>query len=227
MQILEACLNLSQMTSGPMTPPPKRAKVFGIGLNKTGTTTLHECGKILGYRCTSCSRSLLEDIVLRGDLRATKELADQYDLFEDWPWPLIYKELDELYPGSKFILTVRKTKETWLNSLRSHALRTLPRLHCRKLAYGHDYPQGHESEHVDYYERHNQDARDYFRNRPNDFLEVCWENGDGFAELCAFLGCAIPDAPFPHANSAGSNRLMPSRLIKNYTRIAFKKIMTT
>jgi hypothetical protein len=62
MQILEACLNLSQTTSGSITPPPKRAKVFGIGLNKTGTTTLHECGKILGYRCTSCSRSLLDDI---------------------------------------------------------------------------------------------------------------------------------------------------------------------
>lgn len=201
-----------------------RAKVFGIGLNKTGTTTLQECGKILGYKCTSCDRSLLDDVVTRGDLSAVQRVVDQHELFEDWPWPLIYKQLDQLYPGSKFILTVRQTNETWLRSLSSHALRTSPRLHCRKLAYGYNYPQGHQQEHLDFYERHNQEVRNHFKDRPNDFIELCWENGDGFPELCAFLGCDVPEAPFPHANSARSNGVKPVKLIRNYGGIALSRI---
>jgi len=67
-------------------------KIFGIGLNKTGTTTLGQCGKILGYRCTSCSRGLLEDVVLRKDFTRVKDAVSEYDLFEDWPWPVVVKE---------------------------------------------------------------------------------------------------------------------------------------
>ncbi|MEB3265588.1 MAG: sulfotransferase [Cyanobacteriota bacterium] len=207
-----------------MSPQPARAKVFGIGLNKTGTTTLQECGKILGYRCSSCDRSLLDDVATRGDLSRVQRVVDQHDFFEDWPWPLIYRQLDHLYPGSKFILTVRQSTDTWLRSLRSHALRTSPRRHCRKLAYGYNYPQGHEQEHLDFYERHNQEVRTYFQNRPNDFIELCWENGDGFKELCTFLGCDIPQVPFPHANSARSNAVQPVKLIRNYGGIAMSRI---
>ena len=54
-------------------------------------------GKILGLQCTSCNKRLLEDVVLRGDFERVKELVQKFDLFENWPWPLIYKELDELF----------------------------------------------------------------------------------------------------------------------------------
>ncbi|MHC4376201.1 MAG: hypothetical protein ACYS26_06360 [Planctomycetota bacterium] len=40
---------------------PRSPKIFGIGLNKTGTTTLGQCGRILGLRCTSFDRDLLDD----------------------------------------------------------------------------------------------------------------------------------------------------------------------
>lgn len=29
---------------------------------------------------------------------------------------------------------------------------------------------------------------------------MCWERGDGFAELCALLGVPEPGRPLPHAN---------------------------
>ena len=122
-------------------------KIFGIGLNKTGTTTLSQCGRILGYRCTSCSRSLLEDWVLRNDLSRIRAVVNQFDLFEDWPWPLIYQELDLMFPGSKFILTTRRNESLWLASLKKHSMRTHPTQHCRQLAYGYSFPHRHEKEH--------------------------------------------------------------------------------
>lgn len=207
-----------------MAAQPPRAKIFGIGLNKTGTTTLHECGRILGYRCTSCSRSLLDDVITRRDFTEVKRVVAEYDLFEDWPWPLIYRDLDQLFPGSKFVLTVRKSEDSWLKSLRSHSLRTSPVRTCRKLAYGFDYPHGHEQEHIDFYNRHNSEVRQYFSNRPDDFIELCWEQGDGFAELCRFLDVEQPDAPLPHANRASDQPVQPMRVLKNYGRIALSRI---
>lgn len=192
-----------------------QAKIFGIGLNKTGTTTLGECGKILGFKCTSVDRDLLKDVVLDNNFQRIKNTVKQFDLFEDWPWPLIYKELDEMFPGSKFILTTRKSEEAWLKSLKSHSMRTHPTGHCRKLAYGYNYPHKHESEHIKFYRNHNKNVREYFKNRPSDFLELCWENGDGFEKLCNFLDRKTPDLPVPHANKGSSNRVSKKVLFTN------------
>ena len=190
-------------------------KVFGIGLNKTGTTTLGQCGKILGLRCTSCDKRLLEDFVARDDFSRIIQKVSQYDLFEDWPWPLIYKQLDEMFPGSKFILTVRSSEEKWLESLKKHSMTTHPTKHCRKLAYGFNFPLKHEKEHIEFYRRHNDSVRSYFDSRSNDFLELCWENGDGFEKLCNFLGYAVPNVSLPHANKGADNLAKKSRLLMN------------
>lgn len=189
-------------------------KVFGVGLNKTGTTSLNACGARLGYRCKSCDRGLLRD-VRRGDLTRAFAVAERFDLFEDWPWPLIFRELDERFPGSRFILTVRRDARTWLRSLKKHSLGTHPTRHCRKLAYGHHYPFGREREHLDFYERHNDAVRRHFADRPEDLLEVCWERGDGWAELCGFLGHEPPDAPFPHRNRGVDRRTSRPRRALN------------
>jgi hypothetical protein len=193
----------------------EKKKIFGIGLNKTGTTTLAQCGRILGFSCASADRDLLEDVVLRRDFSRVRKKIEQYDLFEDWPWPLIYKELDELFPGSKFILTVRKSAEKWLQSLENHSMKTHPFKHCRKLAYGYNYPHKHEKEHLGFYVRHNEEVREYFRGRHEDFLELCWENGQGFAELCDFLDCEVPEMKFPHANKGSDTRASLARLSVN------------
>ena len=118
-------------------------KIFGTGLNKTGTTTLGQCWKIPGYRTTSGNKGLLKDVMLRNHFTHVYETASQFDLFEDWPWPLIYKELDLMFPGSKFILTTRNNEDVWLNSLKKHSMKTNPRKHCRKLAYGYNFPHKH------------------------------------------------------------------------------------
>lgn len=125
--------------------------------------------------------------MLENDFARINEVVGEYDLFEDWPWPLIYKELDQMFPGSKFILTVRKDEEAWLSSIKTHSMRRHPTRHCRKLAYGYSYPNGYEKEHIEFYKRHNDNARSFCERRENDFLEVCWEKNNGWNELCAFL----------------------------------------
>lgn len=198
-----------------MNTVDNQSKIFGIGLNKTGTTTLGQCGKILGFRCTSCDKGLLEDFVIRNDFTRIKQKVSQFDLFEDWPWPLIYKDLDRMFPGSKFILTVRHSEEKWLESLKNHSMKTPPSNHCRKLAYGFNFPHKNEKDHIEFYRRHNDNVRSYFKNRSNDFIELCWENGDGFEELCSFLNCNVPDVPFPHANKGANNLVSKKRLLTN------------
>ncbi len=87
-------------------------KVFGIGLNKTGTKTLGACLVHFGYNHKSVDAPAFE-LYKKGDLNGLFEIIDKYDSFEDWPWPLIYKEIDEKFRDSKFILTTRKTPEIW------------------------------------------------------------------------------------------------------------------
>ena len=190
-------------------------KVFGIGLNKTGTTTLGTCGKILGYRCLSVSSKLLKEIVDQESYTGVTRAVEEYDFFEDWPWPLIYQYLDKHYPGAKFILTTRKDETTWLNSLINHSMRTNPFRHCRKHAYGYYYPHYKKQEHIAIYLKHNDNVQNYFQKRPAQFLELCWENGDGWEELCGFLGKPVPNQPFPHENSHQKRKTQVTREIIN------------
>lgn len=195
--------------------PGAGRKIFGVGLNKTGTSTLGTACRILGLRVVGFSRQLLLDVRLRNDFSRVFEVTRQNDVFEDWPWPLIYKELDREFPSSGFILLTRKNPQAWLNSLKRHSMTTHPFRHSRKMAYGHNYPHGREREHIEIYERHNQEVRDYFKHRPGDLVELCWEKGDGWDELCAFLGMEVPPDPFPHSAKGGSGKKRPARRVVN------------
>jgi hypothetical protein len=50
------------------------------------------------------------------------------------------------------------------------------------------------------YETHERSVREYFRERPADLLVLDICAGEGWERLCPFLGCEIPDTPFPRAN---------------------------
>jgi type II secretion system protein G len=199
-----------------------RRKVFGLGLNKTGTTTLGKCLRQLGYRHVSCRRDLLH-LLRAGDLEPIFKVIDEYDCFEDWPFPLMYRELFERY-GDKacYILTTRSSPQRWVESLKSHALRSPSDQQCRSLVYGFEYPHGHEDEHLAFYERHNADVRAFFREREAEtlFLELCWERGDGWEALCTFLGHAVPSVPFPHSNRGADQETEAQVLVENHVNVA-------
>lgn len=184
-----------------------KKKVFCIGFHKTGTTSLEKALELLGYRVTGPNGTRDPDIASKVYDMAD-ELVQQYDAFQDNPWPVIYREMDEKYPGSKFILTMR-SPESWISSqVRDFGLRETP---MRQWIYGAGCPEGNEAIYVARYERHNREVLEYFRDRPDDLLVMDLPKGDGWRKLCGFLDEPIPDEPFPHANKASV-----SRRIKNW-----------
>jgi hypothetical protein len=197
----------------------KKQKVFGIGLNKTGTTTLGQCLVHLGYRHLSCRKDLLQKY-RQGDIQAIKTELDNYDSFEDWPYPLMYRELFEFYPDARFILTTRLDAAAWLRSLMAHSLRSSPKEQCRSLAYGYEYPHGFEAEHLAIYDRHNAAVGTFFQHAggENRLLKVCWERGDRWEQLCGFLGEPVPSTPFPRANAGAEQMATAGRVMDNRVR---------
>lgn len=191
-------------------------KVFGIGLNKTGTTTLASCFQMLGFKHASCNLELTR-CAARNELAPVFRHADKHESFEDWPWPLVYRAMDERYEGAKFILTRRVNPEKWFDSLYRHALRTGPTKY-RQVAYGHSMPVGYKSSHIETYTRHNQEVREYFRNRPNKMVEICWEEGDGWDKLCSFLGLEAPEGEIPHRNKGKSRIWSMLSYLKGYVK---------
>ena len=62
--------------------------------------------KKLGYKVTGSFGTKDPDIDSKVHDMAYA-MVDRFDAFEDNPWPVLYKELDARFPGSKFILTRR------------------------------------------------------------------------------------------------------------------------
>lgn len=186
--------------------PAGPLKVFGIGLPKTGTKTLGACFEELGFKHRSFDMELAAQ-ARQGRLENLLAEAERFESFEDWPWFLVYEELDRRFPGSKFVLTVRKDVDAYLASLRKHHERQgIAKDGFAKPRWWDDV-FGFPPNRWDYdksaanYERHQRDVLEYFGNRPDDLTVVCWENGDGW-EKFRFLGRPLPQKPVPHENRA-------------------------
>ncbi|WP_157014533.1 sulfotransferase family protein [Mesorhizobium xinjiangense] len=189
------------------------SKIIGIGWAKTGTTTLGHCFTILGYDHQSQDLSLVEGI-RKGDLSAIMARAEQKESFEDWPWIILYRELDRAFPGSRFVLTVRDADKwigSYTNMLANKGIASDETNRIRETLYGLPFPDVTKAQLVERYQRHNDDVKRYFRDRPDDLLVVDWEDGCGWKELCDFLGREIPRQPFPHANRGRYSAQSPMR----------------
>lgn len=176
-------------------------KVFCIGLNKTGTRSLHEALGRLGLR------SLHWGGLERGpQVRAAVERAeregrpllsdiDDVDAYSDiLALSTNFDLLDHQYPGSRFILTVRDL-EAWLDSRRRHVEANIARKERGEYAGGFltvDI-EGWTTE----MEEHVAGVRTYFADRPQDLLEMNIPEGDAWDRLCPFLDLPVPDDPFP------------------------------
>ena len=202
-------------------------KVFCIGFHKTGTTSMEQALRILGYRVTGPDHVHDPDIA-RTLHQVTAELSHRFDAFQDNPWPLVYKEMDALHPGSRFILTVRDAQK-WYDSNRNHFRgKTTP---MRALIYGPaaGRPNGNEEIYKARMRRHDQEVREYFRDRPDDLLVIDLTRDGRWEPICDFLGHPVPDLPFPHSNkvpygfvprAAGALRRHWGRLVRRIAKTA-------
>lgn len=177
----------------------RRTKVVCLGLGKTGTTTFSKAMIELGYRHCGHAARLPRTF---GINVGTKLALKYYDSFDDFPWPFMYERIRSKYPDTKFVLTRRRSSSDWLKSLNKAYCRKGPTLDKFKF-YGYFSPYQNPKHHVQLYEGHLSAVRNYFKGNPN-LLEVCWEEGDGWEELCGFLGVSVPKIQFPIENRASN-----------------------
>lgn len=183
-------------------------KVFGIGLSKTGTTSLAIALKLLGLKVEDFPHDARTHEQLEaGDYNL--DVLKEMDAITDTPAAVCYQQLDHQFPNSKFVLTERQDREEWLKSAKNHWSFTE--------RWVRHYPEQerfvyfinvamfglnkfNRNRFIEVYDRHAREARHYFRQRPNDLLildatrDNCWEL------LGDFLGIRAPDAPYPNAN---------------------------
>lgn len=189
-------------------------KIFGIGLSKTGTTSLASALELLGYQ-TKDYPGLAH--YAPGDLSSIDPaLLEDYDALTDTPIPSFYRELDARYPDAKFILTVRDT-EGWLKSCKKQFTQKLAdkqnEAHNRLFMDLYDTTVFDEAKFRAGYEHFVKGVQDHFRDRPGKLLVLNVTGGDGWEALCAFLGKPVPDMPFPKANVTQIRWMSPENLV--------------
>ena len=194
-----------------LDPTKDRIKIFGIGLSRTGTKSLSSALMTLGVRVVHYPDDIdtLNDLY-RGNFDFT--ILKSCDGMTDITTVPYYPQLDRLFPGSKFILTLRD-KDEWLASMETHlnngkVLTEAPfrnreeEVHIRTSRFIKAAVYGCYSFNRDrlsyVYDMHHQQVRSYFRDRPNDLLELNICAGEGWEKLCTFLRKPIEAIPFPH-----------------------------
>lgn len=173
-------------------------KIFGIGFHKTGTTSLAVAFKALGLTVTGPNNVDDRDIA-DTYVDIAREKSKQFDTFQDNPWPLVYREMDEMWPEAKFILTTRDP-DRWVKSQVDHfGAKSTP---MRELIYGkgRGMPYGNEDHYKATMLAHNDAVRAHFADRPGKLLEMDITKGHGWDVMCPFLGIDVPEVDFPHRN---------------------------
>ena len=188
-------------------PTNLKPKIFVLGLSKTGTTSVGDALALLGYKRIGWkdirSRGLVHTYI-HGDLSALLEQTHYFDAFEDLPWPFVYREMAELFPDAKFILTLRRDEETWVSSMRRH----MERGHWKpaEAFYGAQMVEGNEGIVLNAYRNHTKGVREYFEGTPEKYVELVVDDGDRNWELlCRVAKCpdgVVPTVAFPRSNTA-------------------------
>ncbi len=207
-------------------------RVIGIGLNKTGTTSLGKAVEILGFKKHHSWDT--ENVIdySNGKIDELLKFTKDYNNLEDMPWFLIYKELNEYYDDAMFVLTTRKSAEIWYKSQCKHYDKNMKlegydeeTAVTNQIVYGYENPYLHREEFIAKYHQHNEEVREYFNGKDN-FVELCWEDGDGWKELCAFLQIPSPEyliknKSFIHANKSLRLKDKILKKIKYFVKLLF------
>ena len=181
-------------------------RIFGIGLHKTATTSLHKALTILGYDSAHWTNAHWAKAIWRemSEHGYSRTLEAHYAL-SDLPIPLFFRELDQAYPGSKFILTMRQ-EDRWLKSVRNHfdPAHNIHRARWDTDPFSnkvHSLLYGRKKFDAEVmlvrYRRHYMEVKVHFMDRPADLLEMNMDAGAGWTELCHFLGQPVPSLPYP------------------------------
>lgn len=174
-------------------------KLFIIGLPRTGTTSI--------------SVALLEHDFMVAHTAFTKRAFELADVVSDAPCFSDYKELDELFPGSKFVYLDRDL-DKWIPSAQMLLKKMEARLHpvtgvfspVLKRSFDEVFAlttteDPHTTEHLEScYLKHQNEVFDYFKGR-DDFISINVSHDNSLPTLLDFLGKNVKENnEFPHLN---------------------------
>ena len=195
-------------------------RVIGAGFGRTGTLSLKTALQELGFgKCYHMVDILRKPShmrrwaqIMRGGDADWKTLFNGYQSAVDWPVAAYYRELMDVYPDAKVILTVRdpgswhrSIMTTFYQARRALVVRVtqaIPTLHQFLTAMEYMLWQGifqnrlEDREHATrIFENHIQEVK---RVVPAERLLV-FEARQGWEPLCSFLNVPVPvDKPYPH-----------------------------
>lgn len=206
----------------------KKEKVFCIGRNKTGTTSMEALLGQMGYNVASyVEGELLLDSWIARDFDKIIQLCKKHDAFQDVPFSLNYTfmALDQAFPSAKFILTVRDNGDEWFDSLlRYHSklfspMNSTPTVEDLKNAgyrykgfiwksHLNNYINDDESllynreYYIQNYNEQNKNIINYFKNKKDKLLVVNVAEEDATKRIYEFLGHPYNGQVMPHLNSS-------------------------
>jgi Sulfotransferase domain len=218
-------------------------KVIGAGLPRTGTLSQKVALEMLGlgpcYHMVNVLADLSNTAVWRAALDGRpdfREVFADFDSSVDWPGSFFYRELMDVFPDAKVLLSVRPG-EDWERSMREtiwaifygdHLLNDLSRARGRVDAAWQGYIEMMEGmweqsgllgggatagpgELARAFDAYNEEV---IATVPAERLLV-WSVTDGWDPLCEFLGVDVPDAPFPNLNDSHqfTERILDGSLI--------------
>jgi hypothetical protein len=195
-------------------------EVVGAGVGRTGTHSLKiALEQLLGGRCHHMVEIIADPPQAAGWTDAVEErdvdwdrILDGYVAIVDWPGASFWREIAAANPDALVLLSTRDP-ESWYRSASNTIFNpieatppgleewfgaTVPKLFetrfCADL--------GNANAMIGALERHNAEVR---AGVPTEQL-LEWSASDGWEPICARLGVAVPDEPFPVTNTTSDTR---------------------
>ena len=202
-----------------------REKLFCIGANKTGTTSVGALFDSLGYRLAPQipAERMIFDWAKR-DFRKLVRFCRPYDAFQDVPFSLdfTFQALDAAFPNAKFILTVRNSPEEWFDSYVRFTRKLLAGgseksredlatinynfdgffLKSLDLIYGEQTALFDRDIYIRSYQTHNEQVISYFAHRKGKLLVLNLSDPGANKQIADFLNRDIREISIPHLNSS-------------------------
>ncbi len=205
-------------------------KVFCIGANKTGTTSLNEFFRVHGYRV---GEQPLAELLFVKCARADRwdeltEFVRTADFFQDLPFSArhTYRHLSDAFPKSLFLLSTRSSAEEWYNSLIAfHAAKFGDGLHpptkaqlkaatyrypgfaweANRLLYSSPEEDPYRKDNlIQWYTTHLYEARTWFAERPGRMLEINIAHHEAAQTIADFAGFELRMPALPHLNKGAA-----------------------
>jgi hypothetical protein len=186
-------------------------EVIGAGFGRTGTDSMREALTMLGFGPCHHMYEVMADeeqkrlwrSLVKGGSPGWNMLFSGYRSCVDWPSAHYWRELIEVYPKARVILTWR-SPESWWESFEKTILRAIAgsedqeslgiALVARQVFGGRPHDRANA---IAMYEAN---VEAVLATVPAERLLV-HRLGDGWEPLCAHLGVPVPDEAYPTRNS--------------------------